>query len=263
MRARAKLRPAAAETANGPQAISKWREDNKVHPAADIFPMMSDEELAKLGEDIKQNGIRMPIGFWHPPGEPKKAVLMDGRNRLEAAERVGMYDGNIPMAFVHCSDPTSWIISLNIHRRHLTKQQQADLIVAAIKAGDEAKQKLTQNELVSGSGSTNVKALTHELDAIEAKRNRGGRGRKNESKQKAIATGAKVGISKGTMARAYDKAAKPDGEPKRKRRTKIEMEKARADHRASHGMIAIYTAVSNVTVADFESLSPTERDEAE
>ena len=34
-----------------------WRDKYKVHPAADVFPMMSDEELAELGEDIKKNGL--------------------------------------------------------------------------------------------------------------------------------------------------------------------------------------------------------------
>jgi hypothetical protein len=29
----------------------------QVHPAAEVFPMMSDDELAKLGEDIKANGL--------------------------------------------------------------------------------------------------------------------------------------------------------------------------------------------------------------
>ena len=40
---------------------SPWRERYKVHPIADLFPMMSDEELAKLGEDIRKNGQRVPI----------------------------------------------------------------------------------------------------------------------------------------------------------------------------------------------------------
>ena len=32
-------------------------------------------------------------------------------------------------------DAAAWVIGANIHRRHLSKQQQADLIVAAIEAG--------------------------------------------------------------------------------------------------------------------------------
>jgi hypothetical protein len=31
-----------------------WRDNYKVHPAADALPMMPDDELAELGEDIKQ-----------------------------------------------------------------------------------------------------------------------------------------------------------------------------------------------------------------
>ena len=34
-----------------------WRDVIKVHPATDLFPMMSPDELKALGEDIRQNGL--------------------------------------------------------------------------------------------------------------------------------------------------------------------------------------------------------------
>jgi hypothetical protein len=101
-----------------------WRDKYKVHPAAEVFPMMSDEELDALGEDIKANGINAPIRF-SGDGE-----LIDGRNRLEAAERVG-FELRSWEAGTYLGSPVAFIISANIRRRHLTKQQQAELIVAA------------------------------------------------------------------------------------------------------------------------------------
>jgi hypothetical protein len=43
-----------------------WRDVYKVHPAADLFPMLPEDELRKLGEDIKANGLRSPIVLWAP-----------------------------------------------------------------------------------------------------------------------------------------------------------------------------------------------------
>jgi hypothetical protein len=34
-----------------------WRDHLPVHPAADLFPLMSESELRELGEDIKANGL--------------------------------------------------------------------------------------------------------------------------------------------------------------------------------------------------------------
>ena len=43
---------------------ARWRETYRVHPAADVFPMMGDDELAKLGENIKANGLTSQISFF-------------------------------------------------------------------------------------------------------------------------------------------------------------------------------------------------------
>jgi ParB-like chromosome segregation protein Spo0J len=69
-----------------------WRETVKVHPAADLFPMRSDEELDALAADIKKNGLQHKLVFWGPNHkiEPKDYQLLDGRNRIEAMVRAGI-----------------------------------------------------------------------------------------------------------------------------------------------------------------------------
>ena len=38
-----------------------WRDHLPIHPAADLFPTLDDDELVALGEDIKRNGLMSPI----------------------------------------------------------------------------------------------------------------------------------------------------------------------------------------------------------
>jgi hypothetical protein len=156
-----------------------WRDQYEVHPAADVFPMMSDEELDALGADIKANGLKTPIVF-HPTSGEQNLLLIDGRNRLEAIERAGITVEKKRNVLPHYKDPVSHIISLNIRRRHLTKAQQADLIVAAVKAGEKPR----QDEVVS----------------------RGGRGKVNTVKAKAVKIAEQAGVSKSTVERAIAKA---------------------------------------------------------
>ena len=61
-----------------------WRDHTKVHPAADLFPLMPPDELRALAEDIRKNGLRNRVALIPgPDGEP---ILIDGRNRLDAYE---------------------------------------------------------------------------------------------------------------------------------------------------------------------------------
>jgi hypothetical protein len=87
-----------------------------VHPIADLFPMMTDEELANVAADIKANGLLHPIVV------DKDGVLLDGRNRDRACEIAGIEPATV---LFEGDDPRGYIIANNISRRHLTKGQQA------------------------------------------------------------------------------------------------------------------------------------------
>src|SRR5687768_7278029 len=52
------------DTASTAQAKS-WRATLPVHRAADVFPLMTADELKVLGEDIRKNGQCLPIVIWH------------------------------------------------------------------------------------------------------------------------------------------------------------------------------------------------------
>lgn len=86
------------------------------HPIADLFPMLSDEELKEMAADIAERGLLQPIVL---DGQGR---ILDGRNRVAACELAGVepefttYDGD---------DPDGYALSVNIARRHLTKGQQA------------------------------------------------------------------------------------------------------------------------------------------
>ena len=68
-----------------------WRAWLKVHPAADVFPMMGDDDLLALGRDIKKNGLEEAVTVLvvgESDGETTDHLrLLDGRNRLEAMAR--------------------------------------------------------------------------------------------------------------------------------------------------------------------------------
>jgi ParB-like chromosome segregation protein Spo0J len=90
-----------------------------VHPLADLFPMLPDDELAELAEDIKENGLIHPIVLTND-GEQ----IVDGRNRLAACRLAGVEP---QFERLNGQDPAAYITASNINRRHLTKGQQAML----------------------------------------------------------------------------------------------------------------------------------------
>ena len=64
-----------------------WRDVLKIHPAADLFPPMTESELRELAEDIKTSGLHAPLVGW---GSSEGQFLLDGRNRLDALALLGL-----------------------------------------------------------------------------------------------------------------------------------------------------------------------------
>lgn len=89
-----------------------------VHPLADLFPMLPEDELADLADDIKVNGLIHPIML-----DRAGKVLVDGRNRLRACEiaEIEPRFERLP----HGVEPAAYIASANLRRRNLSKSQQA------------------------------------------------------------------------------------------------------------------------------------------
>ena len=93
----------------------------KPHPAAEIFPLMTGEAFDALVEDIREHGQLEAIQVWG-------GMILDGRNRYRACEQLGIEPLTIvwePQAGSHGRSPEQYVISKNLHRRHLNESQRA------------------------------------------------------------------------------------------------------------------------------------------
>lgn len=93
----------------------------ELHPLCTLFPRLSGAEFDALRDDIKANGLRQPIVL-------HEGMILDGGNRYRAcieagvdAEFVAFEGGNL----------VSFVLSANLHRRHMTAGQQAAIVASA------------------------------------------------------------------------------------------------------------------------------------
>jgi phage N-6-adenine-methyltransferase len=132
---------------------------HKPHPIASIFPKMSEDEFRELKKSIKDNnGLREPI--WLCDGQ-----ILDGRNRYRACLEEGIepkfrqYEGDSPISFV---------IDLNLKRRHLNPSQRACIAAEALPLlAQEAKERQRQHG-GTAPGQT-AKTLVEKIPQVNGK----------------------------------------------------------------------------------------------
>jgi hypothetical protein len=157
----------------------------KFHTLADIFPLMEGDEFDALVADIKANGQREPIVLY-------QGKILDGRNRYRACLAAGVgiklskHNDDCP----YIGDPVAYVISKNIHRRHLTAEQKRNLIARLLKASPEKSNNAIAKESKLATDKT-VAAVRRELEATseipKLKKTIGadGKARKRPAKKKA------------------------------------------------------------------------------
>jgi hypothetical protein len=116
------------------------------HPASELFPLMDGPEYDALVQDIKVHGLKQRI-ITH------KNQILDGRNRFRACCDAGtqIYHWNYE-EYSGKQSPTDFVVSLNLHRRHLSESQRA-MVAAKI-----ATLQLGNNQHASNEAPTQTEA---------------------------------------------------------------------------------------------------------
>jgi len=83
----------------------------KHHPIADVWPMMAEDKLHELADDIRKNGQLVPVWTY-------EEKILDGRNRWAACKIAGVE----PKTKEYTGDePTAFAVAMNDRRRHMNK----------------------------------------------------------------------------------------------------------------------------------------------
>ena len=93
----------------------------ELHPLCTLFPRLTGAEFDALVSDIKANGLREPIII-------HDGMILDGGNRYRACIEAGIEPATMKFGG---GNLVSYVLSANLHRRHLTAMQSAAIVASA------------------------------------------------------------------------------------------------------------------------------------
>lgn len=92
-----------------------------LHPLCTLFPRLEGPEFDALVADIRANGLRAPI-------VTHQDMILDGGNRYRACLAANVTPTFVPYGG---DNIVSFVLSANLHRRHLSPGQQAAIVASA------------------------------------------------------------------------------------------------------------------------------------
>lgn len=88
----------------------------KQHPLSAAFPGLNEDDFRALTDDIDANGVREKIVVY-------EGMILDGWHRYSACMELNVKKP--PMIEYEGDDPVGFVLSKNLHRRHLDASQRA------------------------------------------------------------------------------------------------------------------------------------------
>lgn len=127
-----------------------------LHPLAELFPPIQGADFDALVDDIAAQGQREPI-------VTLDGHVLDGRNRQAACERLGLVPDYAPY---EGDDPLGFVLSCNLHRRHLTESQRA-MVAASLVTIERGMNQHTMKRGAEGSANLQTREAARRLSISE------------------------------------------------------------------------------------------------
>jgi hypothetical protein len=133
--------------------------DLEVHPACAAFPLMSTEDLHGLKNDLDEHKQQFPLIVY-------QNMLLDGRHRRSCLQALGVPAERVKVEILEelpgGMTPEQFVLSCNLHRRHLTSEQKRAAIGLLLKK-DPAQNDREIGRKVKADGKT-VASVRKELE---------------------------------------------------------------------------------------------------
>jgi hypothetical protein len=157
------VKPLALET--NPKKLP----DLTLHPLCEIIPPCTEEEFAELKEDIKTNGLQVPIKIF-------ESKILDGRSRYQACVELEKDGHPVELKREYFTGDANaaitFVVSMNVKRRHLSASQRALIaarLVTSQLGGDRSVKlptEITQDQVATLAGVA-VKTVTDAKKVLE------------------------------------------------------------------------------------------------